>query len=218
MSARSFLPSALLLVACGKHASAPPKPTGDPAKVREIAKQMVEHLPDLAAVPDCKGADLGAPVTMSYLTLERIGGVTVQKDPEHADWINPAALDTPAARDLAESEPKTAPEDAGELLAAKSWMVYRVDMVNAPIALGIKELKIGTVGTRIVRYDAKTTLPTCAHVFFFQNDKAKSDWAIAQSDKVIIDPKVAQAMKDDLAEQYLKLLPRAPAPAPAKPN
>lgn len=217
MSARSFLLSAIVLAACGKHAADKPKPTADPAKVRDAAKAMADHLPAMAGAPECKDADLAAPVTMTYTTLERVAQMVPQKDPEHADWINPPQLDTPAARVLADPSAtvQAAGEAAATLLAAKAWLVYRVDMVNAPIALGVKELKIGTVGTRIVRYDAATRLPTCVRVFTFQNDKAKSDWAIEQSNKVVIDPAVAQAMREDLADRYLKLLPRGPAPAPS---
>ena len=40
---------------------------------------------------------------------------------------------------------------------------------------------------------------------------AKSDWAVAHSDHVMIDPEVAQAMRDDLAAQYVKLVPRGVA-------
>ncbi len=220
MSARSSLRSVLAvsalsaLAACGKPA-AKPKPTADPAKVREHARTVSNNLPALAAVPNCKDDELSAPVTMTYVTLARIAQQPIQKDPEHADWINPAALDTPAARVLADpgAPADKAGEAAAELLAAKAWIVYRVDMVNAPIALGVKELKIGTVGVRIIRYD-QTGLPTCARVFYFQNDKAKSDWAIEQSDRAVIAPEVAKAMRDDLAAQYLT---HAPGRAPATP-
>jgi hypothetical protein len=153
---------------------------------------------------------------MTYLTLARLAQLPIPKDPEHADWINPPDLDSPAARALldANGESDARGEAAGELLAHPLWIVYRVDMVNAPIALGIKELKIGTVGTRIIRYD-QTGHPTCVRTFYFQNDKAKSDWAIQESDKTLIDPAVAKAMRDDLAEQFVKLVPRGSAPTPA---
>ncbi len=214
MSARSFLLSALAVAACGKHVADKPKPTADPAQVKLRAQTVSNNLPAPAAVPNCKDEDLAAPIHMTYLTLARLAQQPIPKDPEHADWINVAALDSPAARVLLDpnASKQAAGEAAAELLNANAWMIYRVDMVNAPIALGVKELKIGTVGTRLIRYD-QNGMPTCVRVWYFQNDKAKSDWAIAQSNKVIIDPAVAQAMKEDLAERFVQLLPRGPQPA-----
>jgi hypothetical protein len=98
-------------------------------------------------------------------------------------------------------------EAAGALLAAPGWLVYRIDMVNAPIALAVKELKIGTVGARAIRYD-RAGQPVCVKLFYFQNDKAKNDWAIAKSNKAYIEPEVAKAMRDDLVDQLLKHAPR----------
>ncbi len=219
MSARSSLLSALLVATACRHAADKPKPTADPAKVKVHAQTVSNNLPAMAAVPNCKDEDLAAPIHMTYLTLARLAQQPIPNDPEHADWINVAALDSPAARVLLDpaATAQARGEAAAELLNAKEWLIYRVDMVNAPIALGVKELKIGTVGTRLIRYD-QNGLPTCVRVWYFQNDKAKSDWAIAQSNKVIIDPAVAQAMKEDLAERFVQLLPRGPqaAPPPSK--
>lgn len=213
-SRRSWLAFAVLAAACGPacgKTATKPKPTADPDKVRALAVAMDKNMPTPGAVPPCKTDQLGG-ATMTFRTVEQLAGITMPKDPEHATWINPPQMDVPAARALADGATgDAAREAAGELLSAPFYTVYRVDMVNAPIALGLKELKIGTIGLRIIRYD-KAGNAVCVLPFYFQNDKAKSDWAISQSDKVIIDPAVAKAMRDDLVEQYLKLVPRNVVP------
>ena len=75
------------------------------------------------------------------------------------------------------------------------------------MALGVKELKIGTIHTRVIRYEKNGT-PGCVLVFNFQNDRAVSDKAIEMSDKAEIDPAVAKVLRDDLVAQYIKLAPR----------
>jgi len=85
-------------------------------------------------------------------------------------------------------------------------------MIAAPIALGVRDLKIGTIGGRLIRYD-KAGAPVCVVLFTFQNDKEKSDMAIARSRAAaVVDPEVAKEMRDDLHEQYLKNAPRPVAP------
>lgn len=208
MLARSLLLSALL--AC----KGDPKPTADPAKVRALAATMIHNTPAMAAVPVCKDSDfLAGSVTITSRSLELLAQEPVPKDPEHADWINPVELESPAVHTIIDGKPE-AGEAAAELLAAKTWFVYRIEMVNAPIALAVKELKIGTVGTRLIMYD-KTGMPTCARPFYFQNDQAKSDWAIKNSDHTVVPPEIVEAMRDDLHAQFLKLAPR-PAPATDK--
>jgi hypothetical protein len=205
MSGRSLLLSCVLVAAgasCGKKPA--PKPTADPAKVRAFAAQMIKNTPAIAAVPVCTDSDFSGASTMTSRSLELLAQQPVPKDPEHAEWIHPPALDSPAVQAFLAAPTG---ELAAELLAVPKWMIYRVEMVNAPIALGQKELKIGTVGTRVIVYD-KAGLPTCARVFNFQNDKAKSDWAIKNADHIVVPPEVAKAMRDDLAEQFVKLAPR----------
>mgnify|MGYP001596283155 FL=1 len=58
----------------------------------------------------------------------------------------------------------------------------------------------------MIRYERGT--PSCAKVFFWQNDRARSDRAIAMSDRAVVDPQVVDALRADLAEQYLKHAPR----------
>jgi hypothetical protein len=214
MSARSFRHSLVLAVAvlaplggCGK--SAPSKPEADPAKVHQLAAHMLTQVPTPAAARECTDKDFDGGMHMTWRTLTQIGGGKIPSRPEDQDWINPTALDAPAARTLAEppADKKLARQAAAELLAAPFWVVYKVDYVNAPMALGVKELKQGTVGTRIIRYE-KNGVPGCVLVWFFQNDQKVSDDAIAVSDKAEIDPAVAQILRDDLVKQYIALAPR----------
>ena len=146
---------------------------------------------------------------MTHNTLLKIAGQPLAKDPEHADWVNPPALDHTAARTLADptADPKLARQAAAELLQAPFYLVYRIDNVDAPVAIGVKELKIGTIGARLIRY-AKTGRVDCARVFYWQNTPAKNAWAIEKSDRAFIEPGVAKAMQDDLVSEYLRLAPR----------
>jgi hypothetical protein len=146
---------------------------------------------------------------MTFRTLMQLGQQKLADTPEEAAWINPPELDAPAARKFLDAGAAKAAQRqaAAELLAAKFWVAYKVDLVNAPMALGVKELKIGTVGTRVIRYE-KTGVPSCVLVFNFQNDQKVSDDAIAKSDKAVIDPEVAKALREDLTAQWIKLAPR----------
>jgi len=211
MPARSFLLSALALAACGKGTSEPKKPEADPAEVTKLAATMARNVPTPAAVKDCTPEELRGGVTLTFRSLMQLGGQKLSEQPEEAAWINTPDLDSPAVRVLvepkADAPKKAARHAAAELLAASHWVAYKVDLVNAPMALGVKELKIGTIHTRVVRYE-KTGFPSCVLIFNFQNDRAVSDAAIEQSDKAAIDPQVAKLLREDLVAQYLKLAPR----------
>jgi hypothetical protein len=220
MSARSsrhsFAIAVIALASCGHKAK---KPEADPAKVKELASKMIDHSPVPAALPRCKAEELVAPVTVTYRTLRLLAGqVSPATAPEEADWLNPAPLDHPATRllldDKADETAKR--EAAGELVAARSWILYRIDLVNAPMALGAKELKTGTINGRVIRYD-RSGLPTCVYVWNFQNTREKTDWAISVSNKPYIDPAVMKVLQDDLTAQYLANLPRG-TPAPTTPT
>jgi hypothetical protein len=215
MWARSSRRDALALIAlttaCGKHAR---NPDLDPARIQDHARRVAHNLPAPAAVPACKPNELAGGATLSFRTLLELAGDPIASTPEHADWINPPALDVPAARLLIDPAADAAAkrQAAAELEAAPFWVVYHVELVDAPLALGVKELKLGTVGTMVLRFD-RAGLPTCMLPFYFQNTKEKNDWAIAKSDRPVVDPAVAQALREDLAAQFVKLAPgRAPAP------
>jgi hypothetical protein len=210
-SRRELLVVACALAACGK--SGPKKPEADPAQVSKLAAQMARQVPTPAATRDCTPEDLVGGAPMTWRTLVQLSGEKVATRPEDQDWINPKELDAPGARVVLDpKDKKLARQAAAELLAAPFWVVYKVDYVNAPMALGVKELKIGTVATRIIRYE-KTGAPACVLVWFFQNDQKISDDAIAISDKAEIDPAVAKILRDDLVHQYITQAPRTTAPA-----
>lgn len=221
MSARSSrrdLALALIaLASCGKGSREPGKPEADPAQVKALAATMARNVPTPAAARECTPADLVDGVPMTFRSLLLLGDQKVATTPEESEWINPPELDTPTVRTLLDPKAsKTAARQAAaELLRAKAWIAYKVDMVNAPMALGVKELKIGTVGTRVIKYD-HSGVPMCVQVFFFQNDQAISDQAIAVSDRPTIDPAVAKALRDDLTQQWIKQAPRGTAAAAPK--
>lgn len=210
---------AVALAGCGKHG--PSKPEADPAKVSKLAAVMANNTPTPAAVRECTPNDLDGGLPMTFRSLLLLGHQKLPTRPEESDWINPTELDAPAVRTLIDSkDEKLRRQAAAELLAAPFFITYKVDYVNAPMALQVKELKIGTIGTRVIRYE-KTGIPSCVQVFFFQNDQKVSDDAIAVSDKAQIDPAVAKILRDDLHAQYIKLAPRgtvnaAPAPGETK--
>jgi predicted small lipoprotein YifL len=209
------------LVACGK--SGPKKPEADPTQVGKLAAKMAREIPSPAAVRDCTPKDLEGGTTLTFRSLMLIGKLKLPDRPEESEWINPPELDSPSVRTLLDGKDATATRQAAaEFLAAPFYVAYRIDHVNAPMALGIKELKIGTIGTRVIRYE-KTGLPSCVLVFNFQNDPKVSDDAIAVSDKAEIDPAVAKILRDDLTQQWIKQAPRGTTAAastqtpPAKP-
>jgi hypothetical protein len=208
---------AALELGCGHRG--PPAPEADPAAARARASALLDNSPSPGAVPVCKPADLGGALTLTFPTLLRLAGKPVGPEPENAAWINPAELDAAAARQLADggTGPSTGSptastttatrQAAAAFLAAPGYVVYRVDNVNAPLALGVKELKIGTVSARAVRFEPSGQA-RCVQVFVWQNDKARSDWAIERSNLARVDPVVAKALQDDLRDQYLRHAPR----------
>jgi hypothetical protein len=217
MSGRSsphrLLLLACTLAACGK--SAPPKPEADPAEVAKLATAMRREVPSPAAVRDCTPEDLDGGMPMTFRSLMQLSGGKLPDRPEEADWINPVELDAAPVRTLVENkDKKKARQAAAELLAAPFWVAYKVDYVNAPMALGVKDPKIGTIATRVIRYE-KTGTPACVLLFYFQNDQKVSDDAIAVTETANVDPAVAKILRDDLARQYLKLAPRGKPPAPS---
>lgn len=205
MSARSSAPERRALAvgvaaALGCGAGAPER---DPAEVEQRARVMLASTPAPAAVPDCTAAALRAP-SLTQRTLLELARETIPDAPERAAWINPPALDAPAARTLldAGASVEARRRAAAELLAAPALVVFRVDMVNVPLALGVKELKRGAVGVRAIGYD-RAGQATCAKVFTVRNDKATSEAAMDRSDRATVDPAVMQLLRDDLAQQLI---------------
>jgi hypothetical protein len=208
--------AAVLVTAC--QACRHPAPEADPAAARARALAMLERSPTAGAVPVCQPADYVGAMTLTYPTLLRLAGRPVGAGPETAAWINPVELDDPSAQTLTASDgggatATSARQAAATFLASPGHVVYRIDNVDAPLALGIKELKRGTVSARAIRYDARGN-PRCAEVFHWQNDKARSDWAIERSNLAQVDPVIARALQDDLRAEYLAHAPGGPG-APA---
>ncbi len=215
MSARSSLHSAVLaalvLAGCGHKAKKAPE--ADPQKASALFLQMYKSFPG-PGFTECKNEDmLGGGATMTGVTFYRVAGQPIPDRPEYADYVNPQELDSPATHTLVDDKASTTDKRraAAELLAAPFYLVYLVDLVNAPMALEVKELKRGTVGARAVRFD-KSGRPVCVRPFFWQNDKAVSDDAIAKSNKARIDPAIAKALQADLRAELLKRIPKLSQP------
>lgn len=196
MLARSFLLSAALLAGCKGH--------GDSvAKLQALAKLMIENTPAPAAFGECSREQLNAP-GVTARTLIQIAGNPLEDKPERTDWINPSELDVPAARTVVDPNASASDKDdaAAALLGVKAITVWRPEMVNVPLAIGVKELKRGAVGMRALGYDMHGNC-TCITVFNIQNDKAVSEWAMDQTNKALVDPAIAKALQKDLRTQLL---------------
>lgn len=209
MSARSFVhelcvAGGVLVAAC----STSQKPEADPARLVPIMKAMDKHTPAPGAAPDCKPEQMVGGATMTQLTLLKIANEPPNKGAERAEWINPPELDSPAARELIDPkvDETTRRQAAYELLSAPFFLVYLIDIVDAPMALGVKDLKRGTVGSRVLRYDTKGNI-VCVKVVNFQNTLEVSDEAILKSNLAVMDPKVAATLRDDLRAQLLRRVP-----------
>jgi hypothetical protein len=184
------------------------KPEADPARLKPIMKAMDKNTPAPGGAPVCTPEQMIGGATLTQVTLLRIAEEPANPGPEREDWINPPELDVPAARELVDPkvDETTKRQAAFELLSAPFYLVYRIDIVDAPMAIGVKDLKRGTVGSRVLRFDRQGNI-VCVKVLTFQNTQEKSDWAILKSNLPSIDPKVAEALRDDLHDQLLKHIP-----------
>ncbi len=165
---------------------------------------------------ECEGSSIVGGATLTATTFFTLAGQTYDKSkPEYQEYVNPAELDSPAARTLV--DPKAGTSDkrraAAELLAAPFFLVYYIDLVSVPMALEVKELKRGTVSGRAIKFDKQGQLQ-CVRVFHFRNDKAVSEAAIAKSDKARIDPAVAAELRADLRVEMLRRIPALTLPQP----
>jgi hypothetical protein len=187
---------------------------GDPAAFVALANTMLNNVPTPGA-PECPGEQVLGGATMTMRTLLGIAKRKYQETTERKEFVNPPELDAPAARVLLDD--KASERDrraaAAELAAAPFYLVYIIDHVDVPMALGIKELKRGISGGRALKYDKRGNLQ-CVRVFLWENDKALSDAAIAKSDRAVIDPAVAKQLRDDLTAQLLKRIAALGAPPP----
>jgi len=206
MSARSFVPNlGIALAALATACTATHKPEADPDRLTPIMAAMDKNTPAPGAAPVCTPDQMIGGATMTQVTLLKIAHEPANIGPSRDDWINPAELDSPAARELIDPniDETTKRQAAYELLSAPFYLVYRIDIVDAPMAIGVKDLKRGTVGARVFRFDRKGDI-VCAKVLTFQNTLAKSDWAILKSNLAVMDPKISEALRDDLRSELLR--------------
>jgi hypothetical protein len=201
---------ALAGAGCGKKA-----PEGNPAAFTALASTMVKNAPLPGGVPECPGEGVLGGATMTVTTLLKIAKQPIEDLPERKDYVNPPELDVPAARILADEKASETDRRraAAELATAPFFLVYLIDHVDVPMALGVKELKRGFAAGRAIKYD-KQGNAQCVRVFLWQNDKKVSDEAIAKSNKAVIAPDIAQRLRDDLKAELLKRIAALGAPPP----
>jgi hypothetical protein len=219
MSARSSaLELALVLVAlsaaCGKKQDRK-LPEADPERITKLAKRMYTNIPVPSFARDCKYEELMGGATLTKKTLAQLAGMEPEKKPDFADFVNPTELDSPAARQILDNpaDEKLRRQGAAELLLAPFFLIYYVDLVDTPLALGIKDFKKGYVGARALRYD-KTGKIECTYVFFWNNDPNKQKWAIQQTTRPEVDPAVVKELQVDLRAQMLARVAALAAPPP----
>jgi hypothetical protein len=218
MSARSsaldLTLAVVLLAACGKK---PAKlPEADPAKITKLAKRMYGNIPVPEFARKCKYDELMGGASMTKKTLVQLAEVELEKKPEVADFVNPTELDSPAARQILDNpaDEKLRRQAAAELLLAPFYLIYYIDLVDTPLALGVKDFKKGNVGARALRYDKNGKIE-CTYVFFWNNDPNKQAWAVAQTTRPLVDPAVVKELQIDLRAQMLARVAALAAPPPA---
>ncbi len=177
---------------------------------------MVKNVPFPAAVKDCADTDFEGTYPLTERTAIRLSKQEIPPDVEYADWVSPTEIDYPSALTLADDG---APDSlrrkaAGELLAAKGFVMYHVDIVDIPIGAGIKELKRGYAGYRAIRFDHKGKA-TCVRVFTVRNSKKVAEWAQDQVEKAAtVDREVQRAVQDDFRVQYKAMIASLGMPRP----
>lgn len=209
--------AALALAACARR-----PPEADPAEIQALALRIGKNVPVPGAARTCQPSELVGGATMTELTLRQLAKAEPSNEPTHGEWINPIELDSPAAIVLIDpaSSAQVQRRAAAELLAAPFYLIYRIDHIAAPLALGVKEYKRGSVGARALRYDKHGKL-VCLVVFDWLNDDTVSRQAFELAQRGQYGEKVITLVRDDLRAQMLKkvgsLALPAPAPAPRAP-
>jgi hypothetical protein len=190
----------VLLVTAAACSSKQGPPEADPAQVKARAQAMILNTPAPVAAKACTVEQLKAPgITARSLIL--MAENPMPETHERADWSNPWELDDPAVRMYLDATDDTAKRQAAaKVLALPSFIVWRAENIDVPLAIGVKELKRGVVGMRAIGYDNAANV-TCITVFSYTNDKDVSEWAQVQSDKAVVDPAVAKALQHDLKQR-----------------
>ncbi|HLL20893.1 MAG TPA: hypothetical protein VK427_02130, partial [Kofleriaceae bacterium] len=145
----------LVLIAAACSSNKGKLPEADPAALAPVLAEMVKTFPG-PGMKECDGSAVVGGATMTATTFFKLAKYKFDLGkPEYQEYVNPGELDSPAARTLADdrASEKDKRQAAAELLRAPFFLVYHVDLVNAPMALEIKELKRGTVGARAMRFD-----------------------------------------------------------------
>jgi hypothetical protein len=227
MSARSSRPRSAAIAAAAIAAAASGcshrDPGGDPAAIAQLARDMIAGIPGLGFT-ECANAQILGGATLTMRTAFQIAGKAIPDRPEFQEYVAPPELDVPAARVLVDPSASASAKRraAAELATAPFFLIYIVDAVDVPMALGIKELTRGSVSNRALRY-SRTGQLECVRVFMYANDAALSAEVIAKSVQPKIDPAVAKRLQDDLRVQALRRvaalnLPPPRAPIPPKPR
>ena len=140
--------SAWLLAALAACESTPKQPEADPAHVKALATKMAQNTPAPQAARACQpNRPTSACPTLTDRTLLQLADLPIKADPEHADWIEPAAaLESPTVHELTGTDSARPPRRRHRCWACRPGSSTRSTWSNAPMALGIKELKIGTIG------------------------------------------------------------------------
>lgn len=189
-----------VLTAC----SSRKKPEADPAKVKALFSTIEKNVPFPGAAPVCTADQLIGGASMTQVSLLKVAEVPSHRSPEREDWINPHELDSPAVRELGDPnvDQTTKRQAAYELLGAPFYVIYRVDLVDAPMALRLKEPKRGMVTLRALRHDKQGNI-VCVRPIRVMNTLEVSDDAIVKSNLPTIDPKVAEELRLDLRKNML---------------
>lgn len=212
MWARSFL---LSLVACSGGKKEPPPLEIDPAKVEPYARDIYQHAPSMGSATKC-GDDAWTPggIGLTQVSLNRLAHIAPDQDAVHEEFVNPKAADDPLVRLIldppAGTDPHLVRQAAWKFLQAPYYAVYRIDNMQSPMAIGVKDLKRGTIEARVIKQDRSGKV-FCIKRITFQSDPQVSLKAIADADKQPGMPtEVIKALQDDLRVQYLKAVPVLP--------
>jgi hypothetical protein len=213
----AVMAAALVLPACRK------LPEADPAKIKTLAENILRNVPVPGAARDCTPADLPNNATMTMRTTYMLAEAEMPKLDRLAEWINPRELDSPAALVLIDEgfSEKQRRQAAAELLAAPSYLIYSVDHIAAPLALGLRETKRGSVGARALRYDKRGEL-MCILVFDWLNDDNVAREGFAKIGEgggcppgvPCVPADVIKKQRDDLVDHYLKKVQSLMIPQP----
>jgi hypothetical protein len=204
---------ALALTACGKQTK---KPEADPDQAKKLAAAIADHVPLPTAVPTCKAEETIGGATMTFRTALQIAGASIPNELELAEWVNAPTLDHPSARALADTgtDETHRRQAAAELLGAPFYFVYKVDTMSAPIPAGRHEASRGYVGMRGIKYDQHGA-PVCVVIYVVKNTRSKAEWAMDEVEKhAVLDPKVIEAMREDLQQQQMRAIQSQGLPIP----